>query len=631
MHPLIKHIRNFLAFVLVLLIIIPSYTQHNSKALKFINKAEDAFAHKDYKKSGRLCKKAINIDTGFVKSYVLLASIFENQDKLEEALFYYKKASKFNSGEFPDLAYIIADLCLKLRKYDEAVLYAQNYIESNGKKVDETNRIIELAKFRKNAYKNPKEVLLKKIKNSIPDSDEYVNSISLDGKELYFTIKRIGDSTQTGDIIYEEDIYASQLHDDSICSVKEITLPLSFSGRVGAASVSADGRYLFFTVGYHKKGLGNCDLYYKKLNNVDTTVYNLGTTINTKDWDAQACFSADGKTLFFASKRKGGSGGSDIWISELNENGYWTKPQNPGSHINSKGDEMAPFIHHDTKTLYFSSTGHIGMGGYDLFVCEYSNKTWSKAENLGYPINTERDEINIVIAPNGEDAYISKKDEDFDIYYFKLDSGLAQKVNFITGKVIDSHTGKTLQAKIELTDLASESLFAKAQSFENGTFKIVLPQNNHFAFHVSKKGYLFYSKSYNEFNHRDTLYIELIPSLLNSKVQLNNVFFDTDKYELKPKSKTELDKLVQFLFDNPHLSIEIGGHTDDVGDKEYNQILSEKRAKAVYDYLIQYNVKPQRINYKGYGEILPLKPNNSNENRSQNRRTEFRIVKIEVE
>jgi tetratricopeptide (TPR) repeat protein len=628
-----KYLKSFILFVFIFFIITNGFCQHREKSYRLFKKAESLFVANKVGDAVNFCRKAIKKDSTYVDPLVLLGSIYEQNGKNHKALILYKQALLLDIDDFPDLPIMVAELALKTKDYSAIISILNKYLKRSSlafAKKEKVLRLLALAQFRDVAMRNPEDVQIKKLKNSIRGADEYVNCISLDGKEIYFTLKSRMDTTRTGQVLYEEQILRSNVFNDSIADFKTIEFPSGFNGRVGAASVSVDGRYLFFTVAYHKHGYGNCDLFYMDLLNERQKVINMGEVINTKRWDAQACFSADGKTLFFASKRDGGYGGSDIWISELNENGYWKQPRNAGSMINTNKNEMAPFIHADAQSLYFSSEGHIGMGGYDLFISRKGkNNIWSKAENLGFPINTESDEINIVIAPNGEDAYISVKKDDFDMYAFKLESHKANEVFFITGRIYNNETKEPIEAKIELFDLNQNALFAQAISFEDGLFKIPFPKGKHYAFHVNKKGYLFYSKNYFEnIIHSDTLEIGLFPIQLHANVKLNNIFFEKDKSDLKAESRMELLKLVQFMIENPELKIEIGGHTDDTGSSEYNIKLSEERAKSVYDFLIKYGIDIHRLSYKGYGETKPIIENSNDENRAMNRRTEFRVVDI---
>jgi tetratricopeptide (TPR) repeat protein len=628
-----KYLKFFILFVFTIFIITNGFCQNRIRSHKLFKKAEILFAANKVRDAVNFCRKAIRKDSTYTNPLVLLGSIYEQNGEINNALVFYKKALSININDFPDLPVIITELALRTKDYSTVIFNATEYLKNPNfsfAKKDKVLRLLALAEFRKTVLQKPENIQIHKLKNSIQGTDEYVNCISIDHQYLYFTLKSPHEKSQDSCQLFDENIYQARLQGDSLTDFKMIEFPEDYVGKAGAASVSADGRYLFFTVGYHKKGLGNCDLYVMDFTSEKKKVFNLGNMINTKDWDSQACFSSDGKTLFFASRRSGGFGGSDIWISELNENGYWKQPRNAGPMINTDKNEMAPFIHADTQTLYFSSEGHIGMGGYDLFISRKDkNNIWSKAENLGFPINTEFDEINIVIAPNGEDAYISVKKDNFDMYTFKLTNHKANAISFITGRIYDNETKKPIEAKIELFDLNQNTLFAQAISFKDGLFKIPFPKGKHYAFHVNKESYLFYSKNYFEnIIHSDTLEIGLFPIQLYANVKLNNVFFEKDKYTLKAESRMELLRLVQFMIENPELKIEIAGHTDDTGSSDYNLKLSEERAKSVYNFLIKYSIDIHRLSYKGYGETKPIVENTNAKNRAMNRRTEFRIIGI---
>jgi len=380
-------------------------------------------------------------------------------------------------------------------------------------------------------------------------------------------------------------------------------------------------------------------LYYSKITNGEISdAKNLGSIVNSGSWDSQPCFSSDGKSLFFASKRPGGFGGSDIWISELDKNGNFTNPKNAGSTINTTGDEMAPLIHYDATTLFFSSNGHIGMGGYDLFVSKYSlNGNWSLPENLGYPVNTDRDEINMIVAPDGLTAFISSDQPDgfggFDIYKFSLNEAVRPNpVTYIKGIVYDAETGEKLIAKVELVQIASGEVFTRSESeLETGFFLVALPMDQMISLNVDKKGYLFYSDHFNTHfkgSKADPVELQIpLKKLKSGEIMvLKNIFFETNQFDLLESSFPELNKLVVLLIENPSLRIEISGHTDNVGTTVYNNELSKKRAKSVYDYLLRMGFSNERMEFKGYGFLKPLDTNDTESGRSKNRRTEIKVL-----
>jgi outer membrane protein OmpA-like peptidoglycan-associated protein len=339
--------------------------------------------------------------------------------------------------------------------------------------------------------------------------------------------------------------------------------------------------------------------------------------------------------LLFSSSRKGGKGGSDIWMSVKLKNGRWSPPVNLGDSINTPGNEMAPFLYADNKTLIFSSTGWPGMGKQDLFISR-KDKTgsWSKAENIGYPVNTKYAEINLVYSLDGDNVWISS-DRDkhgFDIYripvYEKIKPG---KIIYFAGRVLDKFSKKPVKAKIMLTDeLTGTNVTTKYSSREDGYFLMVMEPGKTYAFNILAKGYLFYSgkftpaidSSVNRKLNKDFL---LTPVQKGTSVVLKNLYFDTDHWNLTAKSYPELKKLIAFLTINPKVKIEIAGHTDDTGNDDYNMKLSKLRAKSVYDYLISKGISPNRLTYNGYGNTRPVFDNSTTEGKALNRRVEVVI------
>ncbi|MDP6909861.1 MAG: OmpA family protein, partial [Flavobacteriales bacterium] len=344
------------------------------------------------------------------------------------------------------------------------------------------------------------------------------------------------------------------------------------------------------------------------------------------------------KTLYFASNRADGEGGTDIWITHLAPNGEWTLPRNLGETINTPHAEETPFIHPDGKTLYFTSDGHVGLGQKDIFVTRKdADGNWSSPINLGYPINTWKDEMGLFVSASGETAYFSSDREGgfgkLDLYSFQLyEKVRPEKVTYVKGRIKDKVFGKPISARLQLIDLATSEVIVESASDKiTGNFLVTLPVNHDYALNVSKDGFLFYSEhfslSQNENENRPyTLNVDLQPIKFGEKVVLKNIFFETASYSLLPESKVELDKLVGFLDNNPSINIEIGGHTDNIGKPEDNQSLSENRAKTVREYLIAHGIDADRTEHHGYGESQPIDTNDTSTGRANNRRTEFKVL-----
>ncbi len=317
-------------------------------------------------------------------------------------------------------------------------------------------------------------------------------------------------------------------------------------------------------------------------------------------------------------------------------NGRWSEPENLGAAINTVADESTPFIHADNQTLYFTSGGHQGYGGDDLFISrKVTGGHWGKAENLGYPINTIENEGSLIIASDGKTAYYASDRADskggLDIYTFELRNDIRPaRTLWIRGKVFDKKTTKGLPSSVELTDLSTKESVSKVQTDETGNYLITLPVGKDYAFNVNRKGYLFFSENFPLSEKQpDSTYnidIPLQPIELNATTVLKNIFFEVNKFDLNPKSQVELDKVVQLLKENPAIKVLISGHTDDAGRPADNLVLSENRAKAVVIYISTKGIDAKRLSYKGFGDTQPLSPNKTDKGRAMNRRTELKVV-----
>ena len=379
-------------------------------------------------------------------------------------------------------------------------------------------------------------------------------------------------------------------------------------------------------------------------------VSNLPGGINSNLWETQPSLSADGKTIYFIRSIRGQNGqkNSDIYTATLNENGAWGQPIRLPNNVNTPNEEESVLIHPDGKTLYFASRGHIGMGGFDLYMTRLQEDgTWSTPMNLGYPINTKNDENSLMVSPDGEIGFFASDREggfgDLDIYYFEMPASLKPiKTLYFEGLVTDAVTKKPIPGKFQLIDMKTgkEVIRSEADAI-NGEFTVSLPVGKEYAVNVSYPGYNFFSQNFNmevkenqEAMHLD---INMVPIGSDLPVVLANVFFDLNKSNLRPESFIELNKLRDLLIKNPSLIIEIGGHTDTRGDATENQQLSEGRANAVKTYLIEQGIEATRLTAKGYGESQPkisddqiasLKSSISQEKaHQQNRRTEYKFVK----
>lgn len=403
--------------------------------------------------------------------------------------------------------------------------------------------------------------------------------------------------------------------------------------------------------GENRTGKGSCDLFYtKKIGSRWTDPTNIPGNVNSFHWETQPSLSADGKTLYFVRGIRGRNQteNSDIYVTRLQSNGSWSTPERLPDIINTPYQEESVLIHPDGKTLYFASRGHVGMGGSDLFVSRLDDAgNWSKPVNLGYPINTMFDENSLMVSPDGEIAFFASDRKGgfggLDIYYFNMPVEMRPtKTVYFEGIVFDVQTRLPLAGKFQLIDIKTgkEVVISEADKV-TGEFLVTLPVDREYALNVTYPGYAFFSKNFNMTitENQDAVHLDvpMMPISMEQTVLLANVFFDLGKSTLRPESNIELDKLVDFLQKNPTLKIELGGHTDTRGDDKENLKLSNDRAKSVFEYAIAKGVEAKRLTFKGYGETKPvisdeeitkLASESEKEAAHQsNRRTEYKIIK----
>ncbi len=611
-----------------------------TKARKSFNAALDMWRSNEPEKAEKELRKAISIDSLYARAYILLGDVCMDMKRPDEAIIHYRKASTLNPERPQGLLYLLGIAYLENEEYAASAENLRAFISTPRIRSDQKENaegLLRLAEFRKHALENPVPFQPENLGPFVNSKDdEFVNSITLNEQQLVYTLMK-PDSIIKGH--FTEGFEMAVKTDSGWYRTGRALPALHELGNIGAMSLSPDGRFLFFTSCGAPDGHGSCDLYVcgKEGDDKWSDPQNLGGIVNSSGWDSQPCFSADGQSLYFSSARGGGYGGSDIWSSKFIQGQGWTRPVNAGKNINSGEEEMAPFIHPDGRTIYFSSKGHAGMGGFDLYISRLdSNNHWTSPLNLGWPVNTQSDEINIVVSTNGKAAYLSSDLEEghggYDIYRFDLPAELRPyKVGYLEGNVYDADTKKALKAGLELTDLESGEVTVRCESEPSGHYIAALPGGRNYALNISKQGYMFYSENFNlevsemkgESVQKD-IYLQPIKS--GQSITLNNIFFETNEYALDELSLVELYRINAFLVQNPGIRIMICGHTDDVGTEEYNQVLSENRARSVYSFLIEVGIEAKRLEYKGFGKSEPISDNETEEGRALNRRTEMLVL-----
>jgi outer membrane protein OmpA-like peptidoglycan-associated protein len=413
--------------------------------------------------------------------------------------------------------------------------------------------------------------------------------------------------------------------------------PINSINNEGAASFSADGQMMVYTACGREEGIGSCDLYSSTLEgNQWTKPVNMGNVVNSDKWDSQPTISFDDNRIIFCSSRDGGYGSEDLYMIERTVFGEWGPAMNLGGMVNTPFSDASPFLSQDGKTLYFSSLGHPGYGGYDLFKTVYENGKWSVPVNLGRPVNTTGNDEYFTIGGSGEIGYLAsnRNGGQLDLFEVEIPEAMRpQPTVVITGVVTNSKNNEKVGAYVMVEDLNTGELIAVNKSNAvTGKYLAVLPAGRNYSVSANRQGFFFYSQNfdvpstarYQEIN-KD---IPLKPIEKGAKVVLNNIFFESGKAALSPQSRLELEKAVELMKANPTMVIEVGGHTDNVGDDGSNMKLSHDRARSVLDYLVKAGVPLARVQAKGYGELNPVATNDSDEGRKTNRRTEFVILEF---
>ena len=597
-----------------------------------IQKAEEGL----YREAIGIIDQALQADPKFVDAYLSKAGLFGELKDYQASVENYEKAFALDAAYSSDYKLPYAINLAGLGQFEKAQQAVETFLASPS--LGETSR--KAGEYRRKSFAFAVE-MDKKLKASgyvftprnmgpaiNSEVSEYYPALTIDGKTLVYT-RRVRN--------FNEDFYLSRFRNGDWTPSESLAGDINSEQNEGAQTISQDGQLLVFTGCNFPEGYGNCDLYFSVLTRQGWSVpKNLGPGINSEFWESAPCLSPDKRDLYFASRAPGGFGGSDIYVTHRLPNGQWSAPENMGEGVNTAGDESCPFIHADNQTLYFTSNAWQGYGGDDLFLLRRQpDGSWGKPENLGYPINTIENEGSLVIAADGKTAYYASDRQDtrggLDLYTFDMREDVRPLRTFwVEGKVFDKKTNDGLPSAVELVDLSTGRTLSKVQTDEDGFYLITLPLGKDYLFNVNRKGYLFYSGNFPLRDHSpDSTYrmdIPLQPIEVNAAVELRNVFFATNAFTLEPASTSELDLVVKLLTENPGLRIQINGHTDNVGKAADNLALSNKRARAVTDYLISKGVAANRLSSKGFGATKPIADNQSEEGRAKNRRTELQVI-----
>ena len=521
---------------------------------------------------------------------------------------------------------------------------------------------LEMSQYFCDFYSNPVPFNPKVLKNiSTAERNEILPVISPDNEHIYYTIEY--DEYVKGDFaVHHEQLFANSTRvsfRENFLEGKPLEEPFNLGPKYGGATLSLNNKEMFICACIQNGGYFNCDLYVsenqkktitlkREGKDFDTTFYswsplkNLGPNINgPQTWEAQPSLSGDGKTLYFASARPGGYGKIDIYYSNRNEDGSWSKAKNMGKPINSSESDKSPFIHTDSRTFYFvseSSDYRWGAGDFDIFYTQQNEETliWEEPKNIGYPINSEEAEESLIVSVDGHYGYFSSTRKEGlggkDIFYFEIpEEAKPDKIVLAKGKGSFGPNGSE-NAKMILRDKNGNK---KEQNFsvgDEGEFIAIVnveEVKGDALLEIQTEGGAFESLLISEEDVGNTVVkekqIDVKPMEKGEAYTINDILFESNSSKLKESSKIVLDGFVDWLLVNKELNIEIQGHTDDVGPDKANLALSMDRSFSVMEYLIKNGVEKSRLKFKGYGESNPKVPNTSSKSRSINRRTDFLI------
>lgn len=613
-------------------------------AVKYFKQSEKA---KDGEEKREFLNKAIGAEPNYFEAHYELGIRYYKQKRYAMSKDHLEQVKSICPKYSPYTYYLLGQIYLDEQNWKLGLENWKKFLEFEDIDNDEIYNGVKEAVPELEAYVelitvpvpfNPTPVM-----GVCTDKDEYLGSLSPDNKHFYYIRKTWVQPKGQGGMVPEpyfaELFTVSETTQNGFDGGTIMDKPFNDRFNNGAAAITADNKHMYFVVCDNNQ-VEYCDIWFTEFKNGKWTVpMNMGSAINSQVWDSQPTISYDGKTLIFSSMRPGGEGGADLWLSTRNDKGQWTAPVNLGNVINTKEHELTPFIHSDSQTLYFASKGHRGLGGYDLFYSKKdSSGNWMKPKNLGYPINTEFDESSFFVSLNGKKGFYAtdrtgdmfKGPGGLDIYSFDLyKEARPEEVTFIEG-VVKKEDNKPVKGEIAIVDMVTKEVTKVDIDSTDGKYVAIVTNKNDMLLTLKGEGVAFTSTVIEKDKTPDgepvTVNVETKDIKVGEEYRLNDINFGSNSAELNEKTKFIISEFSGFLKKNPKMRISINGHTDNVGDDNGNLVLSSNRAKAVYEYLITLGIPASNMEYKGFGEKVPVASNNSEYGRAKNRRTEFVIL-----
>jgi outer membrane protein OmpA-like peptidoglycan-associated protein/tetratricopeptide (TPR) repeat protein len=582
-----------------------------------------------------------------VNYYLAITYIYKPDNNFTLAEQYLKKVIDACPDDIPEAYFHLGKLAYTTNNKCDAINYFKKFLTYQGDfdtLFSEAKMLMKWSEEICELMNHPVPFDPKIVKGISSPLDDYLVSLSPDNEIAYYT-RKTKDNKISGyksEPAFQEKFYYSyRIAENVFDNGKEMPYPFNRNENEGGATITGNNKELIYTVCKmvtSPRQYYNCDLYSSKnIKGYWTDIVPLERVNRPDTWESMPSITADGKELYFVSNRPGGIGGYDIYKSIKDENGEWSEPINVGKPINTSGDEKSPFIHTDTRTLYYSSNGRPGMGGYDIYYVKLNgNDTKLEIKNIGYPINTENDEVGFIVSIDGKYGYFASNNltnesiGGMDFYYFSLHNEVKpEEVLLVKGNLKSEDSTKPINATVQI-----KSMESKVVTFipvdEDGDYVASLLKNEDYLLTIKGEDIVYQSTYISAKDSIEAPVIELEmevqPIEVGMHYRLHNIYFDFNSADILPSSQKVLDEFIVFLNDHPTMSISIEGHTDNVGSDAFNLILSENRAKAVYNYLIINGIDANRLQYKGFGKSSPIATNETEEGRAMNRRTEFVIL-----
>lgn len=624
-------------------------TWNNKRTDKEFEKAKRAYRQYNYSECIGTLQEIIGLEPDYADAYFMLGLVYieDSRMNLIQAKLNFEHVIEICPDYEIYAYYHLARIAYGAKEYKEALDYINVFLEDVDKirsdnDYNEAVAIQEYAGFYHKTLNSPVPFDPKPVAGISTKEDEYLPIISPDNELALFT-RRLEIPTRRDDLTpqakYRERFMVSRRFGDKFDPGESMPTPFNMHDNEGGATLTIDNKELFYTLcRYTTTGYYNCDICYsKRVGNSWSEITSIGKQVNLDNtWESQPSITSDGNTLYFVSDRPGGLGGYDIYETTRDSTGIWSAPKNLGQGINTAGNEKSPFIHTDSQTLYFSSDGLMGLGGYDIFFTKLdSNNLWNNPQNIGHPINSYEDDVGFFVSTDGHKGYFASNKFDgfggWDLYYFDLyEEARPEKVLFVKGDIKNMLDQGFKNTKVELKNVESKKITDIPVDTLTGEYVAAVLFRDDYILTVKDKGFVNEARYLAKVDPKTvqplSMQIDLKPIEIGMTYRLHDIYFDFNSFELPLESKAVLQEFYEFLKDNPGLRVSIEGHTDNIGNDNNNLVLSEKRAKAVHQYLLNLGIKQSRIAYKGFGESRPIADNNTDDGRAMNRRTEFVII-----